>query len=448
MKRLRDIIGGLVEEVSRDKENNRHAKQVTDNHKRLSGGDRCNKDLWVTSGNYYENNSGLQLCYKSGDGNPGGKGKKTKSRQYLPEYLADKIYELNPKVRELAWTLSSRLWRNFNGCQLAKEYICKKWRCKEWLVKATLKELKNAGLIEVVKGYSTTAHTGNIYNIPPNLRREASCSKRMYRSYEEYLLRRGQPRRRRQKIEIFNPHAVKVYKSFAYEIDLQAVYDITTTLPPDEAVRLWAKVSSIPSGLHIPDWVQSKTTGRVHARNPAIQNIPKRYRNPRVFCVPEIYEIDYEAQHANILRVINGKKPIPEIYDRVSEITGVDRDEVKKIVNARIGGQDIHGWAYHKRKMGETPDMDAYMKVDETAKKLIGELRLDIKALEKIGARIMDEILLTLSSWGMLSRTTIPLYDGLVISSETVDIEAVIYAFKWASEVTIGEELPCKVTRL
>lgn len=376
----------------------------------------------------------------------------------LPAYLYKRTRALKPRLWECAYAIMAHLWPRWDGAALPVDALLGRvFHFPHNTATATLADLQYLGLIEPLAAACSIpgkAH-GAVYNIPLEMRRAAYADDGgHYASMND--ARSGA--RHRQRVDVHPQRLGEILKGLTFTWDGAAAWERLMQMDPAARRKAWKAISRYASGRGLkPSW-RVCSVGRVVARRPDVQNIPRVFRIAEVLSPGhDLYEVDFKGQHAGIVRTLKGLEPLAAPWASLSEASGVDAATCKEIVNAYYGGQTPNTWAWHERKEGRHGDAGTYAAVMAAAASLALEWdAAEIKAaldgipaadvLQVIGAEIQAA---TLESIGDdLPPMLLPLHDGYVIAGTHADARRLADAMADASDAVLGIPLSLEIEKI
>lgn len=361
----------------------------------------------------------------------------------IPSALFDKFRDLSFGKRQLSYFIISRLYsKSFESVPLSQAYIIQYGFCPK-VFTAVKRELRERGIIELTQEADHNTRRCEHYRINPFLVADIYPVSHLF--YPDFDRANKRICRQYQKINVLDPVVREYLKKLNFHWNGDCALKLLSSLPLEDQQKYWKHICYIPSKSIVhSNWYQVIKTGRLYASNPAIQNIPGIFRLQEIICLNESWEVDFTAQHFNILLSFNGLPPLEQPWQILEEITGLPKQVVKGIINPMCEGQ-------HKGQHIYIHDYDPlagiqFDRVREALKKLgIRHFPAPLQ-LQSIGGRIFSNILHELSDNNIDLR--LPLHDGVIIAGSQVDADKTIDAFHKASYDIIRHELPVKIDKV
>lgn len=240
------------------------------------------------------------------------------------------------------------------------------------------------------------------------------------------------------------PLPLRVPRVSGIPADIAAYLEAGTGLVPDHAAALrvfyaggkrkgWSILALEPPGRELrPSWNRGDD-GRYFTRSPALQVMPKEYRNAALFPTGAgegFAELDFRCCHPNIARILAGKDPEPDIYGVLAEAFGCSREHVKEMVLPILYGRtraehvNRYGW----RLAG------FYDAVSQ-------ELKAREHELKELEVSILRGVLRRMKAAGM-PRPGLPVHDSVL----TTEPGAVAVFMTEESERVLGRPLPLRIS--
>lgn len=374
----------------------------------------------------------------------------------LPCYLAGLLEPLKQdRPSEIAYILTAFLYRYpFQRIALPYRYAALA-RYRSVDIKHALSFLEAAGIIQnIQKGIFNQAAA--VYCFAFDLALIYCNTEGFYNSYQQACT--GRRARTRQTfsrgIAPASRAALMNLKDLSW--NPEAALKVLASLPPEKQIQTWPYIAYIQGGKVKPDWYQAPT-GRLYARQPAMQNLRKDFRRPGVISDPaaNLYEVDYSAQEPNIALVMNGRKPEANLWEKIA---GERKKELKPAFQGCLHGQHLGQYLHNQNEDRIKEGLPYSKEAEEQNKKdfafcqaaLIksGVLRAGMtlyekaefgKELQRKGADILVKILETYHKTYPEGGLLLPLHDGIIGKGQPATVDDL---FGEASRAVLGKELP------
>lgn len=227
-----------------------------------------------------------------------------------------------------------------------------------------------------------------------------------------------------------------------------------TEVAPNKRQDIWEIIRHLPSDTNLQcNWkrIPMERGARYQTDSPDLQGLPEIFRRSGILTSEheELWNIDYTAQHTNILLSLNHRPPVDSAM--VTELTGLDKSTCKNILNPFIAGQTKNQYLHKLRIKGKyTPDREKEYNQFMTTMQLSDTIHFykNWDILMWLGSEMMKEIIIQMATSGL--QLILPIHDGVLLIGDENDALKTKTIFEDASELVLGKgfRIPANISQL
>jgi len=307
------------------------------------------------------------------------------------------------------------------------------------------------GVIRKVLSYNKQQGRATVYKVRPEWLREVYTNTDIiYLDIDRAI---SGKHKSKHTINTSDPEYSTALQKVNFYWDTARAFELILKLPPELQGKKWESICNIPHGddLHC-SWNQKEwgyeDGGRVYTMQINFQGTPKEWRIDGVFCdtSTHVVEVDFTAEHINMLLHANGIEPSAELWSDLQGKSGLSKDVLKGALNPMICNQKEYGYVYRRREAGDKRNaleitQDRTKAIDALLS--LGVKRDTINSIEYMqqGAKIMQEIVKETARQGL---PCMPLHDGVLCRGPESIRGNLIDIFTQSSEAILGTALPSR----